>query len=50
MCNKCYSSVSGEILAMERVDLRHEDEDEEFHDMKNDDYFTSWNDRPLEDN
>ena len=51
MCNKCYGSVSGDILAMERTDLRHEDvDDEEFHDMKNDDYFTSWNDRPLEDN
>lgn len=51
MCNKCYGSVSGDILAMERTDLRHEDlDDEEFHDVKNDDYFTMWNDRPLEDN
>lgn len=50
MCNKCYGTISSDVLAMERPDLRHEDQDEdEFHDMKNDDYFTSWNDRPLED-
>ena len=29
MCNKCYGSVSDDILALERTDLRHEDEDEE---------------------
>lgn len=50
MCNKCYGSVSSEILALERTDLRHEYEDDEFHDMKKDDYFTMWNDKPLEDN
>lgn len=47
MCNKCYGSISSEVLSIERTDLRHEDEEEEFHDMKNDDYFTSWNDNPL---
>lgn len=52
MCNKCYGTISGDVLAMERTDLRHDDQDEyqEFHDIKNDDYFTSWNDTPLEDN
>ena len=49
MCNKCYGSISGEVLALERTDLRHDDEDEEFHDVEKDDYFTIWNDRPLED-
>lgn len=48
MCNKCYGSISSDVLSLERTDLRHEDEDEEFHDMKNDDYFASWNDRPSE--
>ena len=47
MCNKCYGSISSEVLSIERTDLRHEDEEEEFQDMKNDDYFTSWNDNPL---
>lgn len=51
MCNKCYGTISGDVLSLERTDLRHEDQDEdEFHDVKNDDYFTMWNDRPLEDN
>lgn len=50
MCNKCYGSVSDDILALERTDLRHEDEDEEaFHDMKYDTFLTMWNDNPLED-
>ena len=49
MCNKCYGSISGDILAVERTDLKHDDEDEEFHDVKKDDYFTMWEDRPLED-
>ena len=50
MCNKCYGSISGEVLALERTDLRHnEDEEEEFHDVKKDDYFTMWDDKPLED-
>jgi len=49
MCNKCYGSVSGDILALERTDLRHEDEEEEFHDVEKDDYLTMWNDKPLED-
>jgi len=47
MCNKCYGSISSEVLAVERTDLRHEDEDEEFHNVGKDDYFTSWNDNPL---
>ena len=50
MCNKCYGSISGDVLALERTDLRHEEEDEEFHDVEKDDYFTMWNDKPLEDN
>ena len=29
MCNKCYGSISGDVLAMERTDLRHEEDDEE---------------------
>ena len=49
MCNKCYGSISNDVLSIERTDLRHEDEDE-FHDVKKDDYFTMWDDRPLEDN
>jgi hypothetical protein len=49
MCNKCYGSISSEVLAVERTDLRHEDEDEEFHNVEKDDYFTSWNDNPLTD-
>ena len=49
MCNKCYGSISGEVLCLERTDLRHEDEEEEFHDVEKDDYFTIWNDKPLED-
>jgi hypothetical protein len=52
MCNKCYGSVSSEILSLERTDLRHEDQDEDevFQDVGKDDYFTMWNDKPLEDN
>jgi len=49
MCNKCYGSISSDVLSIERTDLRHEDEDE-FHDVKKEDYFTMWDDRPLEDN
>lgn len=49
MCNKCYGSISGDVLTLDRSDLRHENEEEEFHDMKYDDYFTIWNDKPLED-
>jgi len=49
MCNKCYGSISSEVLAIERTDLRHEDEEEEFHDVKNEDFITMWNDKPLED-
>lgn len=44
MCNKCYGSIASDVLAYERQDLRHEDEEDEFHDMKKDDYFASWND------
>jgi hypothetical protein len=47
MCNKCYGSISSEVLAIERTDLRHEDEESEFHNVEKDDYFTSWNDNPL---
>ena len=49
MCNKCYGAISSDVLSIERTDLRHEDEDE-FHDVKKEDYFTMWDDRPLEDN
>jgi len=49
MCNKCYGSISGDILAIERTDLRHEDEDDEFHDVEKDDYFTMWEEKPLDD-
>ena len=49
MCNKCYGSISNDVLALERTDLKHEEEDE-FHDVKNEEYFTMWDDRPLEDN
>ena len=49
MCNKCYGSISSDVLSLERADLRHEDEDEEFHDVINDDYFTSWNDKLIDD-
>jgi hypothetical protein len=47
MCNKCYGSISSEVLAVERTDLRHEDEDDEFHNVEKDDYFTMWEDKPL---
>ena len=53
MCNKCYGSISNDVLAIERTDLRHEDEDEDgesYHDMKYDNNFTMWNDKPFEDN
>jgi hypothetical protein len=49
MCNKCYGSISSEVLAVERTDLRHEDEDDEFHNVEKDDYFTMWEDKPLTD-
>lgn len=49
MCNKCYGSISGDVLALERTDLRHDDEDDEFHDVEKDDYFTMWEDKPLDD-
>ena len=49
MCNKCYSSISSEVLAVERTDLRHEDEDDEFHNVEKEDYFTMWEDKPLTD-
>jgi hypothetical protein len=48
MCNKCYGSISGEVLALERTDLRHEDEEEEFHNVEKEDYFTMWEDKPFE--
>ena len=49
MCNKCYGSISGEVLALERTDLRHDEDDEEFHDVINDDFLMMWNDKTLED-
>jgi hypothetical protein len=49
MCNKCYGSISGDVLSLERSDLRHENEEEEFHNVEKDDYFTMWEDKPLED-
>jgi hypothetical protein len=47
MCNKCYSTISGDVLALERTDLKHDDEEEPIYDEN--DYFTSWNDKPLGD-
>jgi hypothetical protein len=29
MCNKCYGTISGEVLALERADLYHEEDDED---------------------
>jgi hypothetical protein len=49
MCNKCYGSISGDVLAVERTDLKHDDEDEEFHNVEKHDYFTMWEDKPLTD-
>jgi len=52
MCNKCYGSISDDVLAIERTDLRHEDEDDDgetVHDMKYDNDFTMCNDKPFED-
>ena len=48
MCNKCYGSISGEVLAIERQDLKHEDEEEPLYD-EDSNYLTSWNDKPLGD-
>jgi hypothetical protein len=48
MCNKCYGSISGDVLAIERQDLKHEDEEEPLYD-EDSDYLTSWNDKPLGD-
>jgi len=48
MCNKCYGSISSEVLAIERTDLRHEDDDEEFHDVTKEEYITMWNERSLD--
>jgi hypothetical protein len=28
MCNRCYGTISNEILAIERSDLRHDDTDD----------------------
>lgn len=27
MCNRCYGTISNDVLALERQDLRHEDDD-----------------------
>jgi hypothetical protein len=48
MCNKCYGSIAGDVLAIERTDLRHEDDDEEFHDVTKEEYITMWNERSLD--
>jgi hypothetical protein len=42
MCNKCYGSISSDVLSYERQDLRHEDEENENYDDEPN-YFTSWN-------
>jgi hypothetical protein len=47
MCNKCYGTISGDVLALERTDLKHDDEDEPDYDDDSN-YFTSWNDKPME--
>lgn len=47
MCNKCYGSISGEVLAIERPDLKHEDEEEPLYD-EDSNYFTSWNGKDIE--
>lgn len=28
MCNKCYGTISNEVLTLDRQDLKHDDEDE----------------------
>lgn len=48
MCNKCYSTISGDVLALERTDLKHDDEEEPDYDDESN-YFTSWNEKPLGD-
>lgn len=48
MCNKCYASISSEVLSYERQDLRHEDEDETNYDDEPN-YFTSWNGKDSDD-
>lgn len=30
LCNKCYSTISNDVLAIERQDLRHEEDSEEY--------------------
>lgn len=49
MCNVCYQTISTEVLTIDRPDLRHiEETEQEFHDMKNLDYLTSWNENDEE--
>jgi hypothetical protein len=48
MCNKCYGTISGEVLALERTDLKHDDEDEPTYD-EDSNYLTSWNDKAMGD-
>jgi hypothetical protein len=48
MCNKCYSTISGDVLALERTDLKDDDEEEPDYDDESN-YFTSWNEKPLGD-
>lgn len=47
MCNKCYGSISNEVLAIERQDLKHEDEEEPLYD-EDSTYLTSWNGKETE--
>ena len=49
MCNKCYGSISDDVLSIDRSDLRHESDDEEFHDMGNEDFLTMWDKPTCED-
>jgi len=48
MCNKCYGSISSEVLAIERTDLRHEDDEELDFYLEDIDNLTSWNERSLD--
>ena len=48
MCNKCYGSIAGDVLAIERTDLRHEDDEELDVYLEDIENLTSWNERSLD--
>ena len=48
MCNKCYGSIASDVLAIERTDLRHEDDEELDFYLEDIDNLTSWNERSLD--